>query len=190
MDQKILQNICHISMEFGELAGKKKLKIPDDYSAADYLAYHVREWSVEFEETFDPSDEYLDEITEFAHQKFRECGWFPMKRTRILYLYRDASNYKAQNSCVIDGLLTPEQMTQIKACCQEGVYFIPSEVGLPEERFASYTEDDHPFFELLGFEDTSKYADVSLDPEELALAFERCKGQWDALGVVREIMGY
>lgn len=182
MDQKTIENICHISMEFGKLAGEKKLKLPDDYSAADYLAYHVREWSAEFEQSFSPDDEYLEEIMAFAHKKFRECGWFPVKRTRILYLYRDADNYKVHNSCVIDGFLTTEQMTRIRECCQDGEYFIPEAVGLPEERFAAYTEDDHPFFELLGFEDTAKQADFSVDPEELVEAFGRCKDKWDALG--------
>lgn len=43
MDQKTVDNICRISMEFGELIGKKKLKLPDEYAAADYLVDHVLE---------------------------------------------------------------------------------------------------------------------------------------------------
>ena len=54
MDQKTVDNICRISMEFGELAGKKKLKLPDDYAATDYLVDHALEWSEEFEKSFAP----------------------------------------------------------------------------------------------------------------------------------------
>ena len=182
MDQKTVDNICRISMEFGELAGKKKLKLPDDYAAADYLVDHALEWSEEFEKSFAPEDEYLAEIADFAQQKFREAGWLPENRTKVVYQYRDASNFKVQNNCVINGRLSFEQMVRIKECCQDGEYFIPSEIGLPEERFSSYTEDDHPFFELLSFEDTDRPAEVTMTPDELVRKFERCKDQWDMLG--------
>lgn len=187
MDQKTVDNICRISMEFGELIGKKKLKLPDEYAAADYLVDHVLEWSAEFEKSFDPEGEYLADIAAFAQQKFREAGWLPKLRTKVVYQYRDASNYKVQNNCVINGRLSFEQMLRAKDCCQDGEYFIPSEVNLPEERFSSYTVDDHPFFELLAFEDTDKPAEVTVTPDELVREFERCRDQWDALAVNHSI---
>ena len=35
--------------------------------------------------------------------------------TRISYFYRDASNYKAYNECIVRGLLTDEQTKAILA---------------------------------------------------------------------------
>ena len=33
--------------------------------------------------------------------------------TQIRYLYRDASNYKVENECVVSGTFKPEQIAQI-----------------------------------------------------------------------------
>lgn len=181
MDQKTVDNICRISMEFGELVGKKKMNLPDEYAATDYLVDNILEWLQEFEKTFNPEGEYLSKIAVFAHQKFRKAGWLPDQRTKIVYLYRDACNYKVLNCCVINGELLSEQMMKIRECCQESEYFIPSEVGLTEERFSSYTEDDHPFFELLGFEPTDEPVNIAITPEELVRKFDCCRGKWDEL---------
>lgn len=59
--------------------------------------------------------------------------------TKIHYLYRDADNYKVHNSCVIKGVLTPEQINVILSCCDAGEYFIPNQVGLPERKFEKLT---------------------------------------------------
>ncbi len=102
--------------------------------------------------------------------------------TKISYLYRDASNYKVYNECVVKGVITPEQIQTILDCCIDE-YFIPSKVGLPEKRFESWTDDDHIWFELNDFEDcfeeTSKPANVAITCEELVEAFLRCKGNWE-----------
>lgn len=45
--------------------------------------------------------------------------------TRISYLYRDASNYKAYNECIVRGLLTDEQTKAILDCLDRD-NFIPS----------------------------------------------------------------
>ena len=67
--------------------------------------------------------------------------------TQIRYLYRDASNYKVENECVVTGTFTQEQIAQIMDCCDLGEYFIPSQVGLPEQRFDRYDpEEDHCWF--------------------------------------------
>ena len=50
--------------------------------------------------------------------------------TRISYLYRDADNYKMQNSCVIMGVITEAQIAEIISCLDCGEYFIPRQVGL------------------------------------------------------------
>ncbi len=69
--------------------------------------------------------------------------------TKIHYLYRDADNYKVHNSCVIKGVLTPEQINVILSCCDAGEYFIPNQVGLPERKFEKFDPQvDHCWFEL------------------------------------------
>ena len=57
------------------------------------------------------------------------------RNTRITYLYRDADNYKTLNEVVIQGTFTDEEIDEMMAVCDQGEYFIPRQVGLPEERF-------------------------------------------------------
>lgn len=71
-----------------------------------------------------------------------------MLNTAIHYLYRDASNYKVHTEVVLKGEITAEQIKEVCDCLHDGCYFVPSAVGLPENRFEDWTEDDGPFFEL------------------------------------------
>ncbi len=104
-----------------------------------------------------------------------------MKNTRISYLYRDACNYKQHNEVVVPGTFTQEQIESIIASLNEGEYFIPVQVGLPEERFERITEDDHCWFELSrdGFEETNAEASVDMTPDEVVAKFLEAKGNWD-----------
>lgn len=104
--------------------------------------------------------------------------------TRINYIYRDASNYKAGNTVVFRGEITEEQKNQILSCCDEGEYFIPRQVGMPENRFEDITEDDHPWFELEidGFELTDAEPDTPRSVDDLVMAFARAKDSWDTTG--------
>lgn len=101
------------------------------------------------------------------------------RNTRIDFLYRDASNYKVPNTCVIEGVLSKEDIkviirhlydTNVEA--GEG-WFIPSMVGLDGERFSDETEDDHPFFELSrdSFSITEDAPDTAVTAEGLVHAF-------------------
>ena len=102
--------------------------------------------------------------------------------TRIRYLYRDASNYKVENECVVAGTFTQEQIAQIMGCCDLGEYFIPSQVGLPEQRFDRYdAEEDHCWFELSedGFEETTRPATVGISAEQLVENFAAAKEHWN-----------
>lgn len=103
------------------------------------------------------------------------------KNTRIFYLYRDASNYKVTNEVVVHGTMTEEQKAIIMDSLDCGEYFIPSQVGLPEVRFGSITEDDHCWFELTedDFVETTDLPSVSCDVNELVNAFHSHKGKWD-----------
>ena len=102
--------------------------------------------------------------------------------TQIRYLYRDASNYKAENECVVHGTFTPGQIAQIMDCCDLGEYFIPTQVGLPEQRFGRYDpEEDHCWFELAedGFEETTKPATVGISAQQLVENFAAAKEHWN-----------
>ena len=102
--------------------------------------------------------------------------------TQIRYLYRDASNYKVENECVVHGTFTPEQIAQIMDCCDLGEYFIPTQVGLPEQRFDRYDpEEDHCWFELAEdrFEETAKPATVGISAQQLIENFAAAKEHWN-----------
>lgn len=101
--------------------------------------------------------------------------------TRISYLYRDASNYKVPNECIVRGLLTDEQTKAILDCL-DGDDFIPSQVGLPERRFDRFDpEEDTCWFELYesGFAPTDAEATVDLSVEELVSRFLSKKNHWE-----------
>ena len=102
--------------------------------------------------------------------------------TQIRYLYRDASNYRVENECVVTGTFTQEQIAQIMDCCDLGEYFIPTQVGLPEQRFDRYDpEEDHCWFELSedGFEETARPATVGISAEQLVENFAAAKEHWN-----------
>ena len=101
--------------------------------------------------------------------------------TKISYLYRDASNYKVPNECIVRGLLTDEQ-TKVILDCLDVDNFIPSQVGLPERRFDRFDpEEDTCWFELYesGFEPTDAEATVDLSVEELVSRFLSKKNHWE-----------
>ena len=101
--------------------------------------------------------------------------------TKISYLYRDASNYKVPNECIVRGLLTDEQTKAILDCLDMD-NFIPSQVGLPERRFDRFDpEEDTCWFELYesGFEPTDAEATVDLSADELVSRFLARKDRWD-----------
>lgn len=101
--------------------------------------------------------------------------------TCILYLYRGACNYKMYNEVIINGILSPEQINSILNCLNDGEYFIPSQVGLPEQRFGCITEDDHCWFELNreGFNLSSDIPTIDITPCELVDKFMKAKDNWN-----------
>lgn len=98
--------------------------------------------------------------------------------TRINYLYRDADNYKVRNECIIRGELTEEQEKRIIGSLDEETYFVPACVGMPEEKFGSETEADHPWFEWCGTEPTERKPTLDIDAEELTVRFEKAGNGW------------
>lgn len=103
-----------------------------------------------------------------------------MKNTRIEYLYRDAANWKQGNACIIKGTIDKAGVDTIMASLDEGEYFIPQAVGLPETRFGTWSEDDHSYFELdkTGFSLTNEEPTVDVDAETLVARFKAAAGHW------------
>lgn len=68
-------------------------------------------------------------------------------------------------------------------CLLDGEYFIPSQVGLPEQRFGSITEDDHCWFELNreGFNLSSGVSTVDITSDELVSEFIKAKNNWSEM---------
>ena len=102
--------------------------------------------------------------------------------TRIRYLYRDASNYKRQQSVILKGRITKEQIDRILDSC-DGEYFIPEQVGLSCDRFEEYgrNPDDHCWCELYeeDFEETNEPPTEQRSIEQLVQAFVDAKDRWD-----------
>lgn len=100
--------------------------------------------------------------------------------TEINYLYRDGENFKFYNRAVLQGELTKELIDEIISCLDGGEYFIPSAVGLPEERFEEETDADHRWFELnkSGFNSTQEKPTVKITAIEFYNLFLLNKGFW------------
>jgi|LSQX01.1.fsa_nt_gb hypothetical protein len=98
----------------------------------------------------------------------------------IEYLYRDQHNYKTWNTVIVNGELSEKQIDEIISCLDERLYFIPSKVGLPENKFGEITEADHPWFELEkdGFTKTTEKPTVDITAQELYKRFLANKGSW------------
>lgn len=101
--------------------------------------------------------------------------------TRISYLYRDADNEKTSTSCVLSGRMTGSLLERIISSLNEGQYFIPRAVGLPENRPEPMTSADHPYFELTkaDFQPSSDATTVDMTCEELTGRFDTMRDKWD-----------
>ena len=111
--------------------------------------------------------------------------------TRMVYLYRDADNYKAFQEYVVKGPITDAQKQAIKECLDGGEMFIPEALDMPLIRGWDYDpESDHPWCELdvdTAFSPTHQAPD---DPEVtadvLVQRFIEHKGKWGALSSLYE----
>ena len=93
--------------------------------------------------------------------------------SKISYSYCDASNYKAHNECVINGLLSDEQRQTILNCLYEGEFFVPGAVGLDVELPWEYNpQDDHPYWTIDedSFDETSQHPTVNISADALVRA--------------------
>ena len=108
--------------------------------------------------------------------------------TRIEYMYRDASNYKAYGEAVLRGTISESEKGAIGKALYDGEFFIPEAVGLdslvgilgePDE------EQDHPFHTIEGFSETEDSpTDLAPSAEEFVRAMlNMTRERWDDAGV-------
>ena len=121
-------------------------------------------------ESIGRAEESKGTVCKVIRGKLQEKEGLFVMNTKFNYLYRDASNYKKQNSVVVSGTDDSAEEKIRKALLDEE-NFIPRQVGLPEERFNSVTEDDHCWFELLYIEKTSAPPTIDLTIEQLIEQF-------------------
>ena len=88
-----------------------------------------------------------------------------MTNIRFAYMYRDASNYKQHGEAIFSNekqLPVDEIEKQIRACLNDGEYFIARQIHIEERFFDALYDDDHPWHEFVRVEATSTPA---FDPE-------------------------
>lgn len=98
-----------------------------------------------------------------------------MANSKIEYLYRDASNYKAypEEDVIVDGRL---EWSDFEPVLHMGEMFIPSDVGLPElqSQLENYpNEDDHIWHQLLDLEETNDQSTVEITANEIRRRLDR-----------------
>ena len=98
--------------------------------------------------------------------------------TQINYLYRDACNYKKFSSVTLSGEITEEQEAAIMGSLHDGEFFLPGQVGLPDDNRYSGSVDDHPWFELENIELTGREPTTGMTLEELVGKFREARGNW------------
>lgn len=99
--------------------------------------------------------------------------------TLVEYLYRDASNYKVYSKAIVSGLMNEAEVKVIWDCLDEGTYFLPGQVGPPDDNRYSGTADDHAWFELQDIKLTSFKPTVNLSAQDLLQSFQKAKDAWD-----------
>ena len=116
------------------------------------------------------------------------------RNTRIHYMYRDASNYKAHGEVIISGELKQEGLDAIIKTLDDGEHFIPAQVGMPElqSTLTSFpSEDDHVWHELepecfhLTDEDPTTNHDIN-DVNDLIERFTSIK-KWDVSSAIKRL---
>lgn len=182
-ETKSKQNwVCVMSYLFGYYMAKGMLRDSSVLCSLSNFIKEVDNWVAEYE------GEMLehDSIDEFLDGKLVDIGWKDLvgctDNTEIWYTYRDASNYKLHTTVVIPGIVSDAQEKTIRDCLMDNEWFLPAQVGLPDDNKYSGTEDDHPFFELCSFETVSKPVTKgfeNLTPEILVERFLKAKDNWD-----------
>ncbi len=125
--------------------------------------------------------------------------------TKIEYMYRDASNYKAHREEVLEGSLSATQVAAImKATDFDG--FIPSQVGLDNlqgelmgydsdadsDDYDPFGEgDDHVWHEINGITKTTEPQTLSMPAKVFYKQFmAAAKNGWDIAKAIENVMSF
>lgn len=96
--------------------------------------------------------------------------------TKIEYLYRDASNWKQYDECIVSGSILLREIEPFLHC---GQFFIPGELGLRNLFPIPFGNDDHVWHEICSVEPTKEPPTVSLDAAELRDRLQTAaKNEW------------
>jgi hypothetical protein len=106
--------------------------------------------------------------------------------TAFDYMYRDAGNFKAFGSVILDGRLEPEERRLIQERLSSGEFFIAEQVGMPSLYRELYkwsggpTKDDHCWHEFVEFREMSEPPEQSaaMSARELVKRFASIE-DWD-----------
>ena len=94
------------------------------------------------------------------------------QNTKITYLYRDASNYKAWGEEVIKGTLKLNQLTPYLIDTE---FFIPIDIGLPNLQPHPRNEDDHDLHTIEELEATTDKPTIRINAETLINNFQKAR---------------
>ena len=110
--------------------------------------------------------------------------------TRITYQYRDAANFKQRESVVFAGEITESERTAVLAHLDEGMWFVPWQVGLADlqARFGGLTADDHAWHELDVEDDAIELTEAAPTHGAIHEFVARfCATNWDEVGTARRL---
>lgn len=103
--------------------------------------------------------------------------------TKFSYLYRDACNYKKFNDVVLSGII---KKNQIEPFLKDKMFFIPSEVGLPDLQDDFFSVHDHIWHEFETIELTEEVANIELKASLLIRHFQKAfHDNWDEYSVFK-----
>lgn len=108
-------------------------------------------------------------------------------QTRLTYMYRDAGNYKQHGEAVFEGEITDAEKEIFVRACNDGEYFIASQVGLEDlqrDMVAFPDEDDHVWSEFDRFELTDRAATHD-SIHEFIRSMDGIK--WEVLGAIARL---
>lgn len=101
--------------------------------------------------------------------------------TAFDYMYRDAGNFKAFGTVVLEGHLAPEDLRLIQERLSGREFFIAEQVGVPTLYLQLYewsggpTKDDHCWHEFIEFRELAEppVKPVAMTASELLKRFEK-----------------
>src|SRR5271157_5760816 len=108
--------------------------------------------------------------------------------TKITYQYRDGSNWKQFKEVILFGEISTTGRAKLYKHCDEGEWFIPSQVGLEDLQHLMTGfpgGDDHVWHELIGFEFTEEPPTEVMTSKEFVTRFLKTK--WDVVNASKQL---